>query len=184
MRFALSYPVFALLFLSLSCCLGLQANDVKKEPLAKNEEKFLFALKEVHPSSQKLAPAVEKGDALAPPGYKLFILTSTDDNGNKHKEPLLLNRRNIVSADALKAVRATGRLGELAVLLTEDGGKRVANVTGKMNLGKDRIAVVYKDRCLIAPTVQAKLSRNFVINGLDGKKEVDSTLKALNAAIK
>jgi hypothetical protein len=176
--------VLKALFLGFFCCCELQAGDEEKEPLAIKKEKILFALKEVHPSSRELAPAVENGEKMAPPGYKLIIMTSTDVKGKKHREPLLLSRRNIVSADAIEAVRATGRLGEIAVRLTKSGGERVANSSGKMNFGRDRIAVIYEDRCLIAPTVQAKLSRDFVINGLDGKKEVDSVLKALNAAIK
>ncbi len=143
-------------------------------------------LKEVHPRSSEIIREIEAGSRLAPPGYKLYQLPILDEEGKKKvgEQPILLNSRNIVGGDSVQTARATGRLGEIAVLLTTEGGDRVRNSTGKMTLGRDRMAVVLDDEALIAPTVQAVLSRDFVINGLDGKEEVRRIVFALNNPLK
>jgi len=143
-------------------------------------------LKEVHSQSDNLVHSIEAGDTLPPPGYRLYQLPIVDEDTNKKigERPILLSRRNIVGGDAVQNARATNQIGTIGVLLTKDGGERVRNSTGKMDLGKDRMAVVLDNEALIAPTVQAKLSREFVINGLDGKEEVRKIVFALNNPLK
>jgi SecD/SecF fusion protein len=143
-------------------------------------------LKEVHPESDQLTRAIVAGTQVAPPGYQLYQLPIIDEESQQKigETPILLNRRNIVGGDSVQLARATGRLGEIAVLLTKEGGDRVRNSTGKMTLGQDQMAVVLDNEALIAPTVQAKLSRDFVINGLDGREEVRRIVFALNNPLK
>ena len=74
----------------------------------------------------------------------------------------------------------TQQIGTVAVTLKKEGGDRVLNSTKAMKLGQDRMAVVLDGQALIAPTVKAKLGRDFVINGLDGKEETRRITKALN----
>ncbi|YCM44956.1 protein translocase subunit SecD [Verrucomicrobiaceae bacterium 227] len=143
-------------------------------------------MKEVHPQSDQLSSAIESGAQLPPPGYKLYDFPIIDEESQKSvgTRKMLLNTRNIVGGEMVQTARATQSIGEIAVLLTKEGGKRVSNSTGKMQIGRDRMAVVLDGQGLIAPTVQASLGREFVINGLDGKEEVRRIVFALNNPLK
>ncbi len=143
-------------------------------------------MKEVHPQSDQLTSEIESGAQLPPPGYKLYTFPIIDEESQKTvgTRKMLLNTRNIVGGEMVQLARATQNIGEIAVLLTKDGGKRVSNSTGKMQIGRDRMAVVLDGQGLIAPTVQASLGREFVINGLDGKEEVRRIVFALNNPLK
>ena len=144
-------------------------------------------LKEVHTDSDRLAGPVDSGDALAPPGYQLYQLPIVDEETQKKigERPLLLSRRNIVGGESVQNARiVTQQIGTVAVTLKTEGGDRVLNSTKAMKLGQDRMAVVLDGQALIAPTVQAKLGRDFVINGLDGKEETRRITKALNNPLK
>lgn len=160
------------------------AKDAGEEPAKPKAP--LLSLKEVHKETSRLAPLVEKGEQLAPPGYALYSLPVTDDETNKviAKTPILLSRRNIVGTESVQNARVVPQqIGTVAVTLTKEGGKRVTNATKKMQLGLDRIAVVLEGKCLIAPTVQAVLSRDFIISGLENKDETKRVVNALNAPI-
>lgn len=89
-------------------------------------------LKEVHPQSDQLADAIESGAQLPPPGYKLYNFPIIDEESQKTvgTRKMLLNTRNIVGGEMVQLARATTNIGEIAVLLTKDGGKRVSNSTG------------------------------------------------------
>ncbi|MFT6594749.1 MAG: hypothetical protein ACJAT3_000716 [Akkermansiaceae bacterium] len=50
--------------------------------------------------------------------------------------------------------------------------KEVHSDSEKMNPGSDCITVIFEDKCLITPTGQAVLGRDFVINSLSGRAEV------------
>jgi len=143
-------------------------------------------MKEVHPQSDQLISVIESGAQLPPPGYKLYSFPIIDEESQKTigTRKMLLNTRNIVGGEMVQLARATNSIGEIAVLLTKEGGKRVSNSTGKMQIGQDRMAVVLDGEGLIAPTVQASLGREFVINGLDGKEEVRRIVFALNNPLK
>ncbi len=143
-------------------------------------------LKEVHPQSDEIIAGIESGSRLAPPGYRVYQLPIIDEESQTKigDRPILLRGRNIVGGESVKTARATNRIGEIAVLLTKEGGERVRNSTEKMTKGRDRMAVVLDDQALIAPTVQAVLSRDFVINGLDNKEEVRRIVFALNNPLK
>jgi len=182
-----SFPVsnsLNALLLGFLCCLGITAaKDGDTEKKAAKVE--LFSLNEVHSQSDQLIPAINAGDDLPPPGYRLCPFPVTDDDGKRiGTRYILVSTQNIVTAKDIQLARSTAAFGEVAVLLTPAGGKRVSNATGKMQLGRDRIAVLLEGKGLIAPTVQAPLGREFVINGLGGKEEVNRVVHAFNAPIK
>ena len=139
-------------------------------------------LKEVHKQSSSLAPRVDSGADIAPPGYKLYQFPTFDDDGKRiGQQPILLSRRNIIGGHEVQTAAASpNRYDGINVLLTENGGKRVANVTEKMRKGVDRMAIVLDGQGLIAPVVQGNLGRRFEITGLEDKEEVRQVVFALN----
>ena len=142
-------------------------------------------LKRVHPQSSQLVPQIESGAEFAPPRYKLYEFPILNEESKEvGREKLLLSKINIAGGEMVKMARETQQFGTIAVLLTDEGGNRVLNATKEMNIGRDRMAVVLDGMGLIAPVVQAKLSREFVINGLDGKEEVKRVTFALNNPMK
>ena len=178
MIFAQTQLTLKTLVLSFLCCLHVCANQVE----ADKEKAELLSLRVVHPQNEQLAHKVAKQEIPTPTGYQLAHLPIIDIDTNKviDKKPILIHRRKIVTAEDVKAARATGRIGEISVLLTEKGGEKMLKVTQDMNLGHDRIAVLIESRCVIAPTVQAKLGRNFIVNGLGDKSEVKRLVRAFN----
>ncbi len=136
-------------------------------------------LKEVH-RDDELAFQVLKEGKLCPIGYKLYLLPNLDQDGKKIGErPILLNKRTIVDGSSIENALTTMRPDMILIRLDKKGGQRVNDATTKMVKGQDRIAVVLDGRCLIAPVVQANLSRDFNIVGLDGRKEAENIVKAL-----
>ncbi|MFT6862524.1 MAG: hypothetical protein ACJAVK_001082 [Akkermansiaceae bacterium] len=178
----LTGQLFKALLLGFLCCLGSAAKDIPD----KSPAVLPFALKEVHPNSAALVAAIEAGTVALVPGYKIYRMRVTDHETNQMigEEPILLNRKSIVVMDSIQTAIASGEFGVVAVKLTNKDGERLANANGRMTLLQDRIAVVFESKCLTAPTVVAKLDRNFTVAGLHGKKEVDRIVKALNASIK
>lgn len=174
----LSGPTVKALLLGLFCCLGAHA----KQAEAKKPKAELLALRTVHPQSQSLLAGLKAGTGKVPPGYKVFQIRVIDyETGKKiGQEPILLSLKTIVTEKHVQLARPDQGIGTLSVTLTEGGGERLNTATKKMKLGVDRMAVVLEGECIIAPTVQAVLSRRFIINGLDGKAEVDRLTKALN----
>lgn len=174
----LSGPTVKALLLGFFCCLGAHA----KQAEAKKPKAELLALRTVHPQSQSLLADLKAGTGKVPPGYKIFQIRVSDAETGKKigQEPILLSLKTIVTEKQVELARPNQGFGTLSVTLTERGGERLNTATKKMKLGVDRIAIVLKGECIIAPTVQAVLSRRFVITGLDGKAEVDSLTKALN----
>ncbi|YCM44955.1 hypothetical protein V2O64_02845 [Verrucomicrobiaceae bacterium 227] len=172
------------LLLGFFCCLGaVSAADDEEKKAAKPVA--LFSLNEVHADSDALIPEIQAGMQLPPPGYWVCEFPILDGNGKRTgARSLLLSRRAIVAAADVQVAIATGNSGEIAVRLTPEGGKRVSNTTDKMRLGRDRIAVVIEGKGVIAPTVQARLGREFMINGLDSKEETQRIVQAFKKAVK
>ena len=99
-------------------------------------------------------------------------------------DKILLSRRTIVGGDKVDLARPGDGLGVINVLLSKEGGKRLTNATKTMTIGSDRMAVLLDDEVLIAPTVNATLGRNFIVEGLDGREEVRTVSNALNNPLK
>lgn len=69
--------------------------------------------------------------------------------------------------------------GHVNVTLNNEGAKNMYNLTSKMKLGQDRMAVVLNGTVKCAPTVQAVLNKDFNISGLNGKNEPQNISEAL-----
>lgn len=170
------------LFLGFFCCLGVvMAKDGEPQKASPVQ---LFSLNAVHPNSDQLVQGIEEGSGQTPPGYRLCHFPILDAGKKVSSRPLLVSVRNIVTSEDIQVARATANHGEIAILLSAAGGKRVSDATSKMEIGRDRMAVILEGEGLIAPTVQAALGREFVISGLSDKQEVERVVLAFNAPIK
>ncbi|MDA7626382.1 protein translocase subunit SecD, partial [Akkermansiaceae bacterium] len=143
-------------------------------------------LKKVHPNSNQIIAQIEAGTKTLEPGYQVFPIRRTDPETGKviGMDKILLSRRTIVGGDKVDLARPGDGLGVINVLLSKEGGKRLTNATKTMTIGSDRMAVVLDDEVLIAPTVNATLGRNFIVEGLDGREEVRTVSNALNNPLK
>lgn len=141
----------------------------------------------VHPQSGPLTLKIETNPELhkIPDGYALFTYQSTDQDDKPFSELLLLNKESIVNQSHVKhAQELYGPYeGEITVELNDQGGELMLSTTEKMQLGKDRIAVVLNGKVLSAPTVQAKLSSRFQITGLNDAQEAQELAAALLAPL-
>jgi len=146
---------------------------------AKILETAKLELKEVHPNNATLAREVEAGTKGKPPGYTLYSYTSTRD-GEERTEPLLLSRRVKVKGSHVRfAGPDYAQPGVVQVRLKTEGGDAMRDMTSKMTLGRDRLAVVLDGEVMSAPTVQAILGSQFVIEGLDSIEEAQSLSASL-----
>lgn len=75
------------------------------------------------------------------------------------------------------------RIGYANVTLTDEGAKLMRKLTGNMELGLDRIAIVLNDIILCAPIVQSVIDKEFSITGLTSKVEVKTVAAALKSPI-
>ncbi|MDC0320923.1 protein translocase subunit SecF, partial [Akkermansiaceae bacterium] len=143
-------------------------------------------LKKVHPNSNQIIAQIEAGTKTLEPGYQVFPIRRTDPETGKviGMDKILLSRRTIVGGDKVDLARPGDGLGVINVLLSKEGGKRLTNATKTMTIGSDRMAVLLDDEVLIAPTVNATLGRNFIVEGLDGREEVRTVSNALNNPLK
>ena len=143
-------------------------------------------LKNVHPNSDQIIAQIEAGTKTLEPGYKVYPIRRTDPESGKLIEPgkILLSRRTIVGGDKVDLARPGNGLGVINVTLSKEGGRRLTNATGNMTIGRDRMAVVLDDEVLIAPSVNAILGRDFIVEGLDGREEVRTVSNALNNPLK
>ena len=143
-------------------------------------------LKNVHPNSDQIIAQIEAGTKTLEPGYKVYPIRRTDSESGKLIEPgkILLSRRTIVGGDKVDLARPGNGLGVINVTLSTEGGRRLTNATENMTIGRDRMAVVLDDEVLIAPSVNAILGRNFIVEGLDGREEVRTVSNALNNPLK
>ncbi|MBR1981887.1 MAG: protein translocase subunit SecD [Akkermansia sp.] len=71
------------------------------------------------------------------------------------------------------------RKGYVDVVLNRTGADRMGRLTGAMQIGRDRLAVVLNNQIKCAPVVQAVLHKDFNISGLNGKGEPEDISKAL-----
>ena len=69
--------------------------------------------------------------------------------------------------------------GCVSVTLNRTGAARMGRLTGKMQKGHDRLAVVLNNVVKCAPVVQATLHKDFQISGLNAKGEPEDISKAL-----
>ena len=162
---------------------GSERRDEIRETIQKTAR---LLLKKVHPNSSQIIAQIEAGTKTLEPGYQVFPIRRTDPETGKiiGMDKILLSRRTIVGGDKVDLARPGDGIGVINVLLSKEGGKRLTNATNTMTIGSDRMAVVLDDEVLIAPTVNATLGRNFIVEGLDGREEVRTVSNALNNPLK
>jgi SecD/SecF fusion protein len=151
--------------------------EVKKqlEKVAKLE------LREVSRESMRLGKAVFDGDEVVP-GYRAYKHEGTTNDGEPYTEYLLLSTRPaITGADVANAwPTQNGASIDVAIRLTGDGGDKMAALTGPMQPGQDRIAVLLDDEVITAPVVQSvPLGQNFVIQGQKNLEEASKLASQL-----
>ena len=131
----------------------------------------------VHPRNYEL---VAEGRVRVP-GYRLYEYTFKNGKGEEVTEKLFLEKReSLTGKDIVHAGVDLSRPTEVAVTLSNDGADKMYNLTSRMELKRDRMAVVLDDVVKSAPTVNSVLSKSFVITGLDGPGEAEALTKVLS----
>lgn len=155
--------------------------------LPKEPEPELLALKQVHPDNDDLLRAIEAGRKKVPPGYFIVPRRVIDPETGEEEEghQILLRRKNVIATeDVEKAFPSPHNPDQIMVRLNAAGGKKLEAATQQMRLGVDRLAIVVKGQCLLAPTVAAILTDAFAVAGLTRKGEIPPLVEALNAKAK
>ncbi|MFR7733568.1 MAG: SecDF P1 head subdomain-containing protein [Collinsella sp.] len=116
--------------------------------------------------------------ACAFPATGCYEYTFKNGKGEDVTEKLFLEKReSLTGRDIVHAGVDLSRPTEVAVTLSNDGADKMYNLTSRMELNRDRMAVVLDDVVKSAPTVVSVLSKSFVINGLDGPGEAEALTK-------
>ncbi len=110
-----------------------------------------------------------------------------DENGKPRVEFLAVSKTHvamqkgvyITGKDVSQANPDYSRKGHVNVVLSREGASRMGKLTGSMQIGRDRLAVVLNDQIKCAPTVQDVLHKEFNISGLNGKGEPEDISRAL-----
>jgi SecD/SecF fusion protein len=134
----------------------------------------------VHRESRRLADEVANDEIV--PGYMVLPHTSVDEETNEEiTENVLIKRREALSGKYVKSAWVNPRdFSIVNIELTGQGGDRMEEFTSTLTQNVDMIATVLDGKVVNYATLNAKtLGKNFVITGLDSKKEADDLTKAL-----
>lgn len=131
----------------------------------------------VHPRNNEL---VAEG-RIRVPGYRMYEYTFKNGKNEDVTEKIFLEKReSLTGKDIVRAGVDLGRPGHVNVTLSNEGADKMYNLTSRMQLGHDRMAIVLDDVVKSAPTVQAILSKSFEISGLDAPGEAEALTKVLS----
>ena len=135
---------------------------------------------EAGPDGQTLAARVAANKEIVP-GYKVFLLTRKDADGNEIVSPILLNRRAAISgSDIALATPSPQQADAVLVTLNREGTDKMIALTKDMQPGRGRIAIVLDGEVVSAPVLmQAPLGKNFIVEGLREPGEVQTLASAL-----
>ncbi len=124
------------------------------------------------PDGRSLAERIHTKDEPRMPGYEVFEHSYTVE-GTKRDEFLLLSRRVALTGKDVQQAwpESMGGAHHVSVRLSNAGADKMLDLTGGMDLGRDRLAVVLDGKVITAPTVQAQLHKNFIIEGQENAKE-------------
>lgn len=119
-----------------------------------------------------LAERIKDKDEPRIPGYEVFEYEYTSD-GTKRTEFLLLSRRIALTGKDVQQAWPESMAGShhVSITLTSAGAEKMLDLTGGMNLQRDRLAVVLDGKVITAPVVNAALHKNFIIEGQESSKE-------------
>lgn len=146
------------------------------------EQPARLEFKLVHPNSRALADQIAADPrSHVIPGYQLHVLEDIDEDGNTVTENLLLKRRaGLNGSSIIRAQELYGPdEGKLTVELSTAGGQKMYELTKKMRLGVDRLAIVLDGKVLSAPTVQSAIGARFEISGMNSAAEAKNIATAL-----
>lgn len=164
------------------------ADPATQEEIARYEEKLLRYKESQLTDGRVPAPALPR---IKLPGYTNYmILPSAEVNPktNLPREYYVLEtsiaaRQRGVYVEGKDVVSATpngAQKGVVNVTLSREGAMRMGELTGAMQIGRDCLAVVLNKEVKCAPVVQARLSKDFQISGLDAPGEAEDVSKALS----
>lgn len=124
------------------------------------------------PDGRTLAERIQTKDESRIPGFEVFEHEYTVE-GTKRSEYLLLSRRVALTGKDVQQAWPESMAGahHVSIRLSNAGADKMLDLTDDMVLGRDRLAVVLDGKVITAPVVQAKLHKNFVIEGQDSAKE-------------
>ena len=142
------------------------------------------------------APVIHIPAKLGLPAYQvlpeLLVNEDTgepvlDENGDQRVRFFVLQKPHaamqqdvyITGKEVSSAAPQYDRRGYVSVVLNRTGAGRMGRLTGKMQKGRDRLAVVLNGEVKCAPVVQSTLHKDFSISGLMGKGEPEDISKAL-----
>ncbi len=164
---------------------GIEEEESEKVRI-KLQKVAKLGLHAVHPRSgvpddkgKTFAERVDQKIEFAP-GYRAFQEKRKDADGKENSTTILLSRSPAVSgANIQNAYPSPSEQDAVGVTLDSEGAEKMLALTEKMQLGVDRIAIVLDGEVISAPTVQAKLSKNFSISGLREPGEVQNLANSL-----
>jgi len=131
----------------------------------------------VHPRNNEL---VAEG-RIRVPGYRMYEYTFKNGKGEDVTEKIFLEKReSLTGKDIVRAGVDLSHPGHVNVTLSNEGADKMYNLTSRMQLGRDRMAIVLDDVVKSAPTVQSVLSKSFEISGLDAPGEAEALTKVLS----
>ncbi len=154
------------------------ANSEQQDQVERTVTKIAkLELMVVHPENG----ALNREGVRNVPGYKSYTYTYKDNLGNERNETLWLSKRDKITGKAVAKARVDpARKGIVIVNMTSEGADQMRKLTSKVRLGTDRLSVVMDGKVKTAPTVNAVLSTEFVIEGLTDVGEAKAVADALN----
>lgn len=136
-----------------------------------------MAIRIVHPDNEKLV----SGGKPAPSGYTACVYEFRGYDGKMMRERLFLKDEPVITEAEVERVDVDpSRPGHLNITLNTPGGRAIKTATSAMRLGHDRMAIVVHGKVTSAPIVQAIISKNFEISGLDGENEASNLAELFN----
>jgi SecD/SecF fusion protein len=132
------------------------------------------------PDSRTLAERIQTGDEPRMPGFRVYEHSYTYE-GTQRTEFILLNNRVALTGKDVQQAWPESMAGahHVAVRLSNAGAEKMLDLTDDMRLGYDRIAVVLDGKVITAPTVNAALHKNFIIEGQESTKEARELANAM-----
>ena len=132
------------------------------------------------PDGRTLAERISTGDEPRMPGFRVYEHANTYE-GTTRTEFLLLNNRIALTGKDVQQAWPESMTGanHVSVKLSNAGAEKMLDLTDDMVLGQDRLAVVLDGKVITAPTVNAKLHKNFIIEGQESAKEARELANAM-----
>lgn len=124
------------------------------------------------PDGRTLAERISTNHEPRMPGFRVYEHKYTYE-GTERTEFLLLNNRIALTGKDVQQAwpESMGTEHQVSIRLSNAGADKMLELTDDLQIGRDRIAVVLDGKVITAPTVQAKLHKNFVIQGQESAKE-------------